>query len=161
MKKFLLRLLGAFVLLNVAVIVGALVARKRLPIYGDADSDEFALVAAMDGVDFASKAEALREGSGTAVAGGMEIDLTEAHLAESAVLDLTAIMGGIDVVVPPEWRVEMSSNVFMGGTDNLTDPDATADDAPLLLIDARAYMGGVAVRAKKAKADQEILSAAE
>lgn len=155
MKKFLLRLLGAFFLLNVAVVAGALVARKRLPTYGDEESDSFALVAAMDGVDFTSRAEALREGSGTAVAGGIELDLTEAKLADSAVLDLTAVMGGIDVVVPPEWRVEMSSNVFMGGTDNFTDPDATEDDAPLLLIDAKAYMGGIAVRPKKAKTTGE------
>ena len=150
MKRFLFRLLGAIVLLNVAVVAGALVARKRLPTHGDEDSNSFALVAAMDGVDFASRADALSEGSGTAVAGGIELDLSEAQLADSAVLDLTAVMGGIDVVVPPEWRVEMSSNVFMGGADNFTDLDATEDGAPLLLIDARAYMGGIAVRPKKA-----------
>jgi hypothetical protein len=146
MKKFIFRLLAGIVLLNVTVVVGALVARRRLPTYGDQDSDTFALVAAMDGVDFASRADALAAGSGTAVAGGIEIDLTEASLADTATLALTAVMGGIDVVVPPEWRVEMSSSVFMGGTDNLTDPDATADDAPLLLVDARAYLGGIAIR---------------
>jgi hypothetical protein len=146
MKKFVFRLLAGIVLLNVTVVVGALVARRRLPTYGDQDSDTFALVAAMDGVDFASRADALAAGSGTAVAGGIEIDLTEASLADTATLALTAVMGGIDVVVPPEWRVEMSSSVFMGGTDNLTDPDATSDDAPLLLVDARAYLGGIAIR---------------
>ncbi len=146
MKKFVFRLLAGIVLLNVTVVVGALVARRRLPTYGDQDSDTFALVAAMDGVDFASRADALQAGSGTAVAGGIEIDLTEASLADTATLALTAVMGGIDVVVPPEWRVEMSSSVFMGGTDNLTDPDATSDDAPLLLVDARAYLGGIAIR---------------
>ena len=51
--------------------------------------------AAMDGVEFASRAEALEEGSGTAVAGGIEIDLTDAGLAEFATLELTAVMGGI------------------------------------------------------------------
>jgi hypothetical protein len=38
----------------------------------------------------------------------------------------------------------------MGGIDNFTDPDATRDDAPLLLVDARAYLGGIAVRAETA-----------
>lgn len=150
MKKFLVRLFGAFILLNVAMVVGALVARRRLPTYGDQDSDTFALVAAMDGVDFASRADALQAGSGTAVAGGIEIDLTEAGLADTATLALTAVMGGIDVVVPPEWQVEMSSKMLMGGIENLTDPDATADDAPLLLVDARAYMGGIAIRPDRA-----------
>jgi hypothetical protein len=150
MKKFLFRLLGGIVLLNVAVVVGALVARKRLPEYGDQDSDTFALVAAMDGVDFASRANALLAGSGAAVAGGIEIDLTEASFVDTATLVLTAVMGGIDVMVPPEWRVEMASSVFMGGVENLTDPDATADDAPLLLVDARAYLGGIAIRPERA-----------
>jgi heme A synthase len=150
MRKFVFRMLAGIVLLNVTMVVGALVARRRLPTYGDQDSDTFALVAAMDGVDFASRADALAAGSGTAVAGGIEIDLTEASLADTATLVLTAVMGGIDVVVPQEWRVEMSSSVFMGGTDNLTDPDATADDAPLLLVDARAYLGGIAVRPETA-----------
>ncbi len=149
MKKFLLTILGSFVLLNVALIVGALVARRTLPRYGDEDSDTFALVAAMDGVDFTSRADPLRSGSGTAVAGGIEIDLTDAIPAGMATLDLTAVAGGIDVVVPENWRVEMDSSVFMGGTDNLTDPDAAADDAPVLVVTARAFMGGIAVRAKK------------
>ena len=69
-------MLAGIVLLNVTMVVGALVARRRLPTYGDQDSDTFALVAAMDGVDFASRADALAAGSGTAVAGGIEIDLS-------------------------------------------------------------------------------------
>jgi len=40
----------------------------------------------------------------------------------------------------------MASTAFAGGTENLTDPDAAADDAPLLIVDARAYFGGIAVR---------------
>ena len=74
MKKFIFRMLAGIVLLNMTVVVGALVARRRLPTYGDQDSDTFALVAAMDGVDFASRADALAAGSGTAVAGGIEIE---------------------------------------------------------------------------------------
>lgn len=149
MKKFLLTILGGFALLNAALIVGAMVAKRTLPTYGDEDSDTFALVAAMNGVDFTSKADPLRSGSGTAVAGGIKIDLTDAHPAGMATLDLTAVSGGIHVVVPQDWRVEMNSSAFMGGTDNLTDPDAAADDAPVLVVTAKAYMGGIAIRAKK------------
>jgi DUF4097 and DUF4098 domain-containing protein YvlB len=76
----------------------------------------------------------------------MTIDLTEADFNTSATLELTAVAGGIEVTVPPHWRVEMTSTVFAGGTENLTDPDATDDDAPLLVVDARAYFGGIAVR---------------
>ena len=102
----------------------------------------------MDGIEFVSRSGGLRAGSGTAVMGGMTIDLTEVQSGDAVTLDLKAIMGGIDVLVPADWRVEMKSTSIMGGTENLTDPDAAADDATVLIVDARAYLGGIAVRPK-------------
>jgi hypothetical protein len=148
-KKALLAFFGGLVLLNVAVLVSALAARRRLPTFGDEQSETFALVAAMDGVSFTSRADPFRSGSATAIAGGIEIDLTEATPAVTATLDLVAFAGGIDVEVPDDWRVEMRPLVVLGGTDNRTDPDAVDEDAPLLIVDARAYLGGISVRAKR------------
>jgi hypothetical protein len=159
-KKSLLAIVGGFLALNVAIVVAAYVARRRLPTYGDERSDTFALVAAMDGVSFTSKADPFRAGSATAVAGGIEIDLTGAVPAGVATLDLTAIAGGIDVEVPPDWRVEMRSTVVLGGTDDGTDPDAADEDAPVLVVDARAYLGGISVRVKR-PVDQEMRPGAE
>ncbi len=138
-------LLGVF-LLNVLLVVAAQVAKRMLPAYGDESSDVFAAVAAMDGAEIVNRSDSFRAGSGTAVMGGMTVDLTEAKISTSATLELTAIAGGIDVTVPASWRVEMASSVFAGGTENLTDPDGAADEAPLLLVDARAYFGGIAIR---------------
>jgi len=146
--KWLRRILIGIVLFNVLAVVAAQVAKRRLPTYGDQDSETFALVAAMDGIEFVSRSEALRSGSGTAVMGGMAIDLTEVQSADTITLDLKAIMGGIDVLVPAHWRVEMASTSIMGGTENLTDPDTAADDATVLVVDARAYLGGITVRPK-------------
>jgi hypothetical protein len=134
------------VLLNVLLVVAAQVAKRMLPAYGDEDSDVFAAVAAMDGAEVANRSDSFRAGSGTAVMGGMTIDLTEADFTTSATLELTAVAGGIEVTVPANWRVEMTSSVIAGGTENLTDPDAPGDDAPLLVVDARAYFGGIAIR---------------
>ncbi len=144
--RWLRRILIGIVLFNVLAVAAAQVAKRRLPSYGDQDSETFALVAAMDGIEFVSRSVALRAGSGTAVMGGMTIDLTEVQSADTVTLDLKAIMGGIDVLVPADWRVEMTSTSIMGGTENLTDPDTAADDATVLVVDARAYLGGIAVR---------------
>ena len=145
MRLFKRVFLGVF-LMNVLLVVAGLVAKRMLPAYGDETSDVFAAVAAMDGAKVVNKSDSFRAGSGSAVMGGMTIDLTEAGISTSATLELTAVAGGIDVTVPASWRVEMASTVFAGGVENLTDPDAVADDAPLLLVDARAYFGGIAVR---------------
>jgi predicted membrane protein len=145
MRLFKRVFLGVF-LMNVLLVVAGLVAKRMLPAYGDETSDVFAAVAAMDGAEVVNESDSFRAGSGSAVMGGMTIDLTEAGISTSATLELTAVAGGIDVTVPASWRVEMASTVFAGGVENLTDPDAVADDAPLLLVDARAYFGGIAVR---------------
>ncbi|MEA2009834.1 MAG: LiaF-related protein [Actinomycetota bacterium] len=144
--RILKRVLLGILLLNVLLIAAAQVAKRMLPSYGDEDSDVFAAVAAMDGAEIVNRSDSFRAGSGTAVMGGMTIDLTEAEISTSATLELTAVAGGIDVTVPANWRVEMTSTMFAGGADNLTDPDAADDDAPLLLVDARAYFGGMAIR---------------
>jgi hypothetical protein len=145
MRVFKRALIG-LLLLNVLLVAAAQVAKRMLPAYGDDDSDVFAAVAAMDGAEIVNHSDSFRAGSGTAVMGGMTIDLTEAGIASSATLELTAVAGGIEVMVPPDWRVEMTSTSFAGGTENLTHPDAATEDAPLLVVDARAYFGGIAIR---------------
>ncbi|MEA2024968.1 MAG: LiaF-related protein [Actinomycetota bacterium] len=144
--RILKRVLLGVILLNVLLVVAAQVAKRMLPAYGDEDSDVFAAVAAMDGAEVVNRSDSFRAGSGTAVMGGMTIDLTKAEISTSATLELVAVAGGIEVTVPANWRVEMTSTVFAGGVENLTDPDAVAGEAPLLLVDARAYFGGVAIR---------------
>lgn len=145
--KTLKRILIGMVVLNVIAVLAAQIAKRKIPVYGDAESDVFSLLAAMDGVQFASRSTSLRAATATAIMGGLELDLTEAELATAARLDATAVMGGIDVLVPAGWRVELMSGGFAGGAENLTDPDGVDFGAPELIVDARTYFGGVSIRA--------------
>lgn len=145
--KILRRILIGWLALIVASILGALAVRRFVPAFGGESDDVFSLVYAMSGGEFASSASALRSGEVTAFMGGAEIDLRGATLDTNATLDLRAWMGGIDVVVPASWRVEIASSVFMGGVANLTDPDGTDANAPLLVVSASAFMGGIEVHA--------------
>ena len=144
--KALKRIAIGIVALNVIAVVAAQIAKRMIPVYGDAESDVFSLLAAMDGVEFASRSTSLRAATARAIMGGMELDLSEAELATTARLDVTAVMGGIDVLVPEGWRVELMSGGFAGGAENLTDPDGVEIGAPELIVDARTYFGGVSIR---------------
>ena len=99
MKLFGKILFGWIVFCAVAA-VGALIVRKRVPDFGEENDDRFSLVAAMGGRVFRSTSDALIDGSALACMGGIELDLTEAAITDTATLKLTAIMGGIDVTVP-------------------------------------------------------------
>lgn len=86
-------------------------------------------------------------GTVTTIFGGSEIDLREAQLAPSgAELDLTAAFGGIEVIVPVEWRVVMSGLPIFGGWDNKTRyaGEKTAD-GPVLKVNCFAAFGGIEV----------------
>lgn len=145
--KIIRRILMGWLAVTVASILGALAVRRFVPAFGGESDDVFSLVYAMSGGEFASSAPALRSGEVTAFMGGAEIDLRGATLGRGATLDLRAWMGGIDVVVPASWRVEVASSVFMGGVANLTDPDSSDEEAPLLVVSASALMGGVEIHA--------------
>ena len=142
--RFIRRALLGFVIFNAAVAASAFVAVKRLPRFGSEEDNSFSLATAMGGINFDSTARALTDGAVFVLMGGAEIDLMDAELASDAHLRLNAIMGGISVVVPPTWRVEVRSNATMGDVVNLTDPDNPAD-GPLIVIDARAVMGGIVI----------------
>jgi hypothetical protein len=143
-----MKLLGkvalGFIVLSVGSVVSALVVRRKNSEYGDEGDSRFALVAAMDGREFTSRASPFTEASALAYMGGIEIDLSEASLDGGGRLRLVAVMGGINVTVPRAWRVEVAGNTIAGGVVNLSNPDEPAD-GPLLIVSARAIMGGIQI----------------
>ncbi|VAV92926.1 hypothetical protein MNBD_ACTINO01-1733 [hydrothermal vent metagenome] len=141
LKNILIVWLGAVA----AAVVSVFIARRVVPVYGDETNNEFSIVAAMSGQSFESKAENLREGRVLALFGGVELDLVGAAIGNGATIILHAVLGGIDVIVPPGWRVEAITNEMLGGIGNRTNPDGQDDDAPLLLIDATAVLGGIEI----------------
>ena len=145
MRK-LVRALAWFIAIQVlAQVVGQVLSRKMSS--GDAASDDFKLAAFLTGKQFKSESADLRAGKVVTTMGGVDIDLREATLDEAgAHLDLTATMGGIRVVVPETWAVEVESEEMAGGFDSRVTPlDELPDDAPRLRVHAVARMGGVQV----------------
>jgi hypothetical protein len=144
------RVVVGWLAVSAASVLAALALRRLVPAFGGESDDVFSLVYAMSGGEFVSSATELRSGEVTAFMGGAQIDLRNAQIADRATLDLRAWMGGVDVIVPSTWRVEIASSVFMGGIANLTDPDGAGTSAPLLLVSAKAVMGGIEVHADPA-----------
>jgi len=143
--KFIKRSILGVAALSAASAVGVLSIRKRVPAFGGESDTEFSVVAAAGGAEFKSVSDSFSEGRATAFMGGIRIDLVDVSLAPGSYLALRAYMGGIDVVVPSGWRVEVAGRSVMGGVANLTDPDALGEDAPVLLVDALAVMGGIEI----------------
>ena len=113
-----------------------------------ASDNDFKLLAVMDGRELDSNADSLRTGSATAVMGGIDIDLGRASLDPGgAHVALKAVMGGIRLLVPQSWRVDVAIDSKGGGvTVHTIDPAEADEDAPRLFVEAYARMGGIDIQ---------------
>ena len=145
--RFLKRFLIGWIAVAAAGVVAAFTVKKSVPAYGEESDDRFSIVTVGGGEDFSSTASNFVEGNALTVMGGIGIDLTAATIAPGAKLKLRAVMGGIDVSVPPSWRVEVIATEHMGDVVNMAAHDGQNDEGPLLLIYATATMGGISISA--------------
>ena len=88
------------------------------------------------------------------VLGGAEFDFRDAILPEGKeiVLKATSILGGVEVIVPPEMRVVDNGIAILGGREVTGNPgEASSPDAPVLRIEGACILGGVEVKRKSRK----------
>jgi predicted membrane protein len=89
-----------------------------------------------------------RGGEIVAIFGGVRLDLRQAGITvDRAVLDTTAIFGGVELRVPETWSVESKGVGIFGGFDDKTvrpkaDPNVKT---PQLTITGTAVFGGVSI----------------
>ncbi len=104
--------------------------------------------AAFDEQRLSSRSTAFRAASLTALFSEVTLDLSQAQLApEGAVIDATSAFGGIDVLVPPGWRVTVEGNHVVGGFDDQTRSDPVETSAgPELRVRGTAVFGDVTVK---------------
>jgi hypothetical protein len=87
-----------------------------------------------------------------AVMGGGTLDLREAQFtAEVTEIRIRAVMGGFDVIVPPDLPVDVRGFGIMGAVVDKTAPS----DRPRVVIRAFALMGGVEVKVRARKGEGE------
>jgi len=82
----------------------------------------------------------------TTMLGGTEIDLTQADFTGTVRLDVTQIMGGTKIIVPPHWEVRSEvTAVFAGFEDKRQQPAMTNPDK-VLIIDGTSIFGGIELK---------------
>ncbi|GAA2762771.1 DUF1707 domain-containing protein [Streptomyces paradoxus] len=87
--------------------------------------------------------------------GGGEIDLREANFADREVeVNAIAIMGGVDVIVPPGVEVVVRGIGVMGGFDHREEGVPGEPGAPRVVVTGFAFWGGVGVQRKLTRAEK-------
>jgi hypothetical protein len=105
------------------------------------------VAAVLSGRQLGAEATPFLGGSAVAVLGSVELDLTAATLGPAgARLDLTSVLGSVELEVPDDWRVRIDGPAILAGIEDRTSP--APQDAPLLVIQAFALLGAIEVTSR-------------
>lgn len=98
------------------------------------------------------------EGATNAVAfwGGVHLDLRDAEFeGAEIVINATAIMGGIEIIVPEGMPVDVGGFQLMGGIDDRTADVALLPGMPVVRVRGFALMGGIEVKSKASPEEEQ------
>ncbi len=97
----------------------------------------------LSGKEFSVYSGDFKGGELSVLLGGMEVDLRHIKLTESASLFLRCTLGGLEVYLPPDVRVRVSGQEFLGGADIKVRADRPEASEPVLMIDYQVTLGGI------------------
>ena len=136
---------GGLMLVSVAGMLAARAAKRDIEPLDAPDADDVRLTAIFEPLSFRSTATQFRGGTVDCWYGGGIIDLRDARLDPAgARLQVRAIFGGAQIVVPETWRVS-TRVVGLGGIGDGRSSVERDDQAPHLTIDGIAIFGGFGV----------------
>ncbi len=98
------------------------------------------------GIDKKVRSENFRGGKIVTVFGAGKLDLSEAKMKEESVeMEVAAVFGGIEIIVPRDWSVSSSGAGVFGGFDNkaVTPKEKITGK---MKIEGAAVFGGVTIR---------------
>jgi hypothetical protein len=108
------------------------------------------LVAIMGGVSRSGTWSSAKRVRVWALMGGGVLDFREARLPPGVTtVSIFAVMGGVQIIVPPGLAVEMDGAALMGGFEHMERSPVQPDpDQPILRVTGFAIMGGVSVETR-------------
>ena len=111
------------------------------------ESDRINSLVAFGGVNRNVISKSFKGGEMTAFMGGAEFNFGKADIERRAELDVTVIMGGVKLIVPQNWDVELNTTNILGEVDDKRRGNgATIENTKKLVLTGTVTMGGVEIK---------------
>jgi predicted membrane protein len=145
--------------LFVLAAMGLAFVKRRAVVPQEPDADEVDLVASFGPLDYRSTSNAFRGGSVQTWFGGGVVDLRQATLDPmGATIEVNALFGGGNLVVPEDWNVETKVAGIGGIGDGRPQRDRSPE-APTLRVEGIALFGGWGITSEPAdEPGEEVLA---
>lgn len=134
--------------IGVSIIMPSGKARERF-IGREVNQDVVDNVTVFSAVKSRNISRNFRGGSLVTVFGGIDMDLRNADLSpDGARIDATAAFGGIDILVPPDWKVVIKGIPLFGGWSNKTNMNEynIEGQVKVLTVNCFCAFGGLEVK---------------
>lgn len=100
----------------------------------------------LSGSDRRINSQEFKGGDISNILGGTKLDLLEAKLAPGEwLLTVSTVLGGVDILVPRDWQIEVHPTSLLGGIDDHTRQTPQAGGGKLV-IKASALLGGIDIK---------------
>ncbi|ANI90255.1 hypothetical protein A9P82_13715 [Arachidicoccus ginsenosidimutans] len=78
--------------------------------------------------------------------GGGELNLSQADIEETAILNVTVTFGGAEITVPANWTIQNELTAFMGGIEDKRKLSSPAVPPKILILRGSVFCGGVEIK---------------
>lgn len=137
-------IVAVLVVIGIKLIVGG---SKKKENFESEDSGihivkgDSAATAIFGGKDLSYDGQVFEGGEFTAIFGGVECDLRGAIIEKDCKINATAIFGGVDILLPKNVNVKVSSTNIFGGTGD--ESERPVDATVTVYVEAVSIFGGV------------------
>ena len=115
--------------------------------YGNFSSEDFIDVTSVfGGVHKSIVSKDFKGGDITIFMGGSEINLAQADITGTVVMDITQILGGTKLIVPPHWEVRSNITSVFGSVEDKRQQDRITNPEKVLVIDGTSIFGGIEIK---------------
>jgi len=138
---------GIIVLAGLKLIFGGLFGNKANEIMKElkaAGNSPKVGFAAFSGCNLNYENEVFNGAELTAVFGGIKCDLRNAVINGDCAIQVSAIFGGIDILVPPNVNVKVNANALFGGVSNKT--KVVQESVATIYVSGLCMFGGVDIK---------------
>lgn len=117
------------------------------------DADRVSSLVLLAGNTIKVTSQSFKGGTATAILGGVELDFREADIgagdsgASTAQLDVTSLLGGVDLYLPTHWAVSVKGTPILGSIeDQRKSPPLAGEGTKTLVIDGMAILGSIEIK---------------
>lgn len=110
------------------------------------DDDYFDMTAVFGGAKRKVFSKSFKGGQSTCVFGGTEIDLSQADINGTIVIDTVQLFGGTKIIIPANWQLKSDITAVLGGVDDKRSTPTSFSPEKKVVLTGFAMFGGVEIK---------------